>query len=286
MTRKHLIPYLILALLIACSNEKVQKKAQAYSENQYPNTSYLNLDRHFPHDQYIGHFILYDLVNDQYLIYNDSLSNSYFCPASTFKIFNSLIALESGVIPDTNFVKKWDGVDRGWDKWNMDQTIKSAVQYSALWFFQEVAREVYAMDSNYYQTYLDKVGFGNQKHGDDIDLFWLDNSLQITPMQQIDFLVRLHKEDLPFKKEHIQTTKELICVETGEDYIMRGKTGLSKLDDQYIGWYVGYVEKGDRVYFYCTNIRPLKPIESMGDFRNFYIQATRNILVDLGLTER
>ena len=58
--------------------------------------------------------------------------DSAYTPASTFKIVNSLIGIQTGIITDENMVIKWDGVKRWNEDWNKDLTMKEAFAVSAV----------------------------------------------------------------------------------------------------------------------------------------------------------
>lgn len=109
------------------------------------------------------------------------------------------------------------------------------------------------------QRWVTQVGYGNQTIGgkDDIDKFWLEGELRITPSEQIQFLRRLYNNDLPFSKRALSIVKDIMLMEQTPDYTIRGKTGWVGFVDNVtpkIGWYVGYLEKGKNVYFFATNI--------------------------------
>jgi beta-lactamase class D len=109
------------------------------------------------------------------------------------------------------------------------------------------------------QKWVTQVGYGNQKIGDkeDIDKFWLDGKLQITPQEQIQFLRRLYQNELPFSERSISIVKDIMIMEKTPNYTIRAKTGLFGFGNDVtpkIGWYVGYLEKGENVYFFATNI--------------------------------
>lgn len=199
-----------------------------------------------------GCFVLYDFNNDEYIRYNKERCEQRFLPASTFKIPNSLIALEEEIIPDENFVIRWDSVDRGWDKWNMDHNLRSALKYSAVWFYQVLARQI---DRETYLSYLSKFDYGNQQIGAAIDYFWLDWSLQISANEEIEFLKKFIKNELPVSQRSIDITKEIMIAEQTDDYILRAKTGLGdKREGIYTGWYVGYIETTENVYVFALNM--------------------------------
>jgi len=106
-----------------------------------------------------GSAVVYDEKNNKYYFYNKAQYTEMFTPASTFKICNSLIGLETGVIKDENFVIKWDGVDRGRPEWNKDQDMKSAFRNSTVWYYQEMARRV---GGERMKHWLEKANYGNR----------------------------------------------------------------------------------------------------------------------------
>jgi len=199
-----------------------------------------------------GTFVLFDENNDRLIKYNQSLSDEPFIPASTFKILNSLIGLETGVIEDENFVLTWDSVVRQVPDWNKDQDLKTAFKNSTVWYYQELARRVGGEQMNYW---LDKVDYGNADTSGGIDKFWLSGGLRITPQQQIDLLKRLRNNTLPFSQRSMDIVKEIMIAEENTDYIIRGKSGWSSQDNKDIGWYIGYLETKDNVYYFANCIQ-------------------------------
>lgn len=218
-----------------------------------------------------GTILIYDLKKDRYLVYNAKRANTGYVPASTFKIFNSLVALETGVVKDENEVIKWDGVKREIPQWNQDHTMKTAIKVSAVWFYQELARRI---GEKRMQKYINLTGYGNRDIGGGIDKFWLEGDLRISPKEQIDFLVKLHNNKLPFSPRAIAIVKNIITMEKTEDYVLRGKTGL----ESEVGWYVGYLERNGNTYFFATQLDIAEPKDIKAR-----IEITRNILKDMGL---
>ncbi|KOP25374.1 beta-lactamase [Hapalosiphon sp. MRB220] len=217
-----------------------------------------NIDfaRHFRELGIEGSILIYDLNNDRVFQHNPQRNATPFLPASTFKILNSLIALETRVISDEIAVLTWDGIPRKLPEWNRDLNMREAIKLSAYWFYQVLARRV---GHDRMQKWVTQVGYGNQKIGskDDIDKFWLEGELRITPQEQIRFLRRFYKNDLPFSKRSLSIVKDIMIMEQTPDYTIRGKTGwvgfVGDVTPQ-IGWYVGYLERGKNVYFFATNI--------------------------------
>ncbi|MCL4703753.1 class D beta-lactamase [bacterium] len=218
-----------------------------------------------------GAFLLYDLKNDKYLAYNSERLQQGYVPASTFKILNSLIALETGVIADENEIFKWDGTVRDVTAWNQDHNMRTAMKNSAVWFYQELARRI---GLERMQHYVDLADYGNKNIKGGLDRFWLTGDLRITPREQIALLVRLHQNTLPFSQRAMDIVKNILIFEQGEDYVLRAKTGWSRQ----VGWFVGYVEHAKNVYFFATNIALLKPEDA-----KTRVSITKAILRDLSL---
>jgi beta-lactamase class D len=206
--------------------------------------------RFFDRHGVAGCFLVYDLSTKSYLGHNLKRAKQGFPPASTFKLFNSLAALESVVIENTDTRLNWDGVDRGNANWNRDQSLAEAFNFSTLWFYQEIARRIGKIQM---RKFVERAKYGNRDIGNLIDRFWLDDgSLRITAKQQIEFLVRLHKYDLPFSPENIDAVKKMSILERTNAYILRGKMGSATAHE--VAWLVGYVERGDNAYFFAMNI--------------------------------
>lgn len=228
-----------------------------------------------------GSFVLYDPQVDTYIFYNQDQYEQSFSPASTYKICNSLIGLETGVIKDENFVIPWDSVNRQNPNWNRDHNLKTAFKNSAVWYYQELARRVGGKQMKYW---LDKANYGNADTSGGIDQFWLTGGLRISPKQQIDFLRRLHDNKLPFSKRSIDIVKNIMIVKNTLYYVVRAKTGWGGQDKKDIGWYVGYIEKKDKVYYFANCIQSTK--FNNKDFANARIEIVYRILDDLKLTKK
>jgi len=198
-----------------------------------------------------GTMVITSLDGKETFIYNKARSEKRFTPSSTFKIPNTLIALQEGAVRDEREVIKWDGKDKGFDAWNRDQTLETAFPASCVWFYQELAKRV---GDGKYVSWLSKLGYGNAKTGPDVTKFWLDGQLKISAGEQIEFLRRLYEERLPFKKEHMRLLKKLMIVGENPRYTVRAKTGWAMRTNPQQGWYVGYVEAGKKVCFFAMNI--------------------------------
>ncbi len=199
-------------------------------------------------------------------------------PASTFKILNSLIALETGVVADKAAVVSWDGVVTDRRELNRDLDLQTAFRLSSVSHFQELTRRI-GMERM--QQCIDDVGYGNRDISGSIDEFWLTGRLRISPREQIDFLQRLHRGDLPFSAVTMDTVREMMAVERTSNYVLRAKTGWAVLPDgDNVGWWVGWVESEDGVYFFATVLEAKAPNDTFGPARE---DITRNVLVELGV---
>lgn len=199
-----------------------------------------------------GTMVVYDKTNEKYYRHNQNRAAERFTPASTFKIPNSLFGLESGVIEDENYVIKWDGVRRWRKEWNRDNTLTSAMKYSCVPYYQELARRLGKVKS---AKYLLDIGYGNCRIGDKVDFFWLDNSLKISAEEQIAFLKRFYDYKLPFSKNNVDIVKNILSEEKYKNSKIKFKTGTGTTEDnKWIAWLVGYVEKGKNVFFFSFNV--------------------------------
>ena len=199
-------------------------------------------------------------------------------PASTFKILNSLIAIETGVVEGPSSVLAWDGVERSRPEINRDLALPEAFQLSAVPHYQAIAR---AIGADRMQEWVDRVGYGNRDITGGIDVFWLTGGLRISPKEQVDFLKRLYDGTLPFAPETMAAVRDIMRVEETEDYVLRAKTGWGvPPGTEEVGWWVGWVESGEGVTFFATLLESPDPGDGFGPAR---IEATRQVLKAIGV---
>ena len=225
-----------------------------------------------------GSFVLYNQNDKSYSIYNKSQFEQEFTPASTFKICNTLIGLETGVITDENFVIPWDSVLRQIPKWNTNHDLKTAFKNSTVWYYQELARRVGVEKM---QFWVDKLKYGNKNISGGIEKFWLRGDLRITPKQEIDFLVKLNNNKLPVSKRSIDILKKIMLVSDTNGIKIYAKTGWGSQNKLEIGWYVGFVETKDNVYYFSNCIQT-SDLENQ-NFAQARIEIAQNILKSLGI---
>jgi len=226
-----------------------------------------------------GCFLLYDFQKEQTLVYNEERCSNGFLPASTFKIVNTLIGLETGIITGEEFIIPWDSVFRQVPAWNKGHKLTSAFQNSVVPWYQELARQI---GTEKMQHWVSASGFGEMDiTNEDIDLFWLTGKSKITPFQQLDFQKRLVHKQIPFKPKHIDLVKKIMILEETPEYIFRGKTGWAVMDNKNIGWLVGYLEKGKNRYAYVLNVESEDEDSTL--FRKSRIEIVRKIFKQLSL---
>ncbi|WP_321279613.1 class D beta-lactamase [Marinifilum fragile] len=259
--------FLFISMILFSCTKQQESILDAYKAN--------DLQKIFEQANVNGCFIIHDFKNNKSLTYNSERLDSAFLPASTFKIINSMIALETEVIKDENEIIKWDGKKRFIESWNQDHNLASGIKNSVVWLYQELARQIGEERMKYW---VEKADYGNKNIGGKIDLFWLNGDIRISPNQQIDFLKRLYLNQLPFQKKNQETVKKILLVEQADDYSIRAKTGWAARIEQEIGWYVGYLENKDNVYFFALNM----DINS-SDEAKYRKQITTDILKVLNL---
>ena len=206
-----------------------------------------------------GCFALYDNGTGQFTVYNLSrYKDSAYLPASTFKIVNSLIGIETGRIVNEKMVIKWDGVIRKHDngdtitEWNKDLTMAEAFKVSCVPYYQEVARRI---GKDTMQHWLDSIKYGNKKIGGAVDSFWLNNTLKITPDEQLGLVKKLYFNQLGFQKRTQEIVKKVMLQEDNANYKLYYKTGLGyKENGRSIGWIVGWIEENRHPYFFVLNV--------------------------------
>jgi beta-lactamase class D len=175
-------------------------------------------------------------------------------PASTFKIPNSIIALETGVVENDSTLFKWNGEKRRSPAWERDLIFRDAFRVSCVPCYQETARRI---GTARMREYLDKLDYGEMTvDSSTIDLFWLEGESKITPVQQVDFLCRFYFSRLPISQRTETIMKRVMLIEKTDTYTLSGKTGWAIRNGNNNGWFVGYLESSNKVYFFATNIYP------------------------------
>ncbi len=253
---------------------------QAAENNRYyfndanRNISYIDLSDVF--EEYNGSFVLYDATEDSWQIYNKEYATTRISPASTFKIYSALFSLETGIITPEQSQIPWNGQNYVYDLWNADQTLESAMKNSVTWYFQALDQQTTLSSI---KKYVQEIGYGNQLVEDDISSYWMNSSLKISPVEQVEMLNKFYYNQFGFSPENIKAVKDSICLYSADQGTLSGKTGTEEVNGHNVnGWFIGYIEQDNRTYFFATNIQNEKlasgPIAT---------ELTFSILSDLGL---
>ena len=202
---------------------------------------------------YDAAFLLLDARTGTEVRFGEAMLKRRASPCSTFKIPSALISLETGVIPDADTMVAWDGKERAIAAWNADQSLRSGMKLSTVWLFQELARRV---GEPRMTGWVRKLAYGNMDTSGGLDRFWLTSSLAISPEEQVAFLLKLHREELPLSARTIRIVKEITLLADDGTTVFRGKTGTSgrQPDGSALGWFVGWVTRGSDAWVFATRI--------------------------------
>ena len=262
--------FLFLIFLSSCSSNNI--------------TTDDSLKKYFDQYHVTGTFGLFNNGQGQFTIYNlKRFTDSAYLPASTFKIVNSLIGLQTGVINNEKMVIPWDRIERSNKAWNKDLTMEEAFKVSAVPYYQEVARRI---GKDTMQHWLDTLGYA-AKYGravihNDIDSFWLNNDIKITADEQLGLVKRLYFEQLPFQKRAQQIVKKVMLQEDNANYKLSYKTGWGfRENGNSIGWIVGWEEENKHPYFFVLQIEGPHDM----DMQTARLAILKNILTQYGFLQ-
>lgn len=219
---------------------------------------HLEWKAHFAAEHVAGTIALFDTAEGKVACSDVALCQRPTIPASTFKIPNSMIALESGVAQDAETPLPWDGIRYSVPEWNRNNTLRTAVQVSCVPCFQALARKV---GQQRMQEWLAKLSYGNQDMSGGIDQFWLTGGLRVSPVQQVEFLRRFDEGALPISKRTAETVRDLITLDVGQNHMLLGKTGSARPPDvsELAAWFVGWLELGPRKVYFATLVNSCEP---------------------------
>jgi beta-lactamase class D len=269
------IPYILLLMTFNVFGQK---------------TDTLDLKSYF--GGFSGGFAVYTLKTGKWYRYNPEQCKKRLSPCSTFKIPNSLIGLETGVIRDTGYIIKYDSVmhpknadmlkKEPFKYWYQDLSLKNAFKYSCVWYYQELARRV---GKNRMEKYVRSIDYGNNDLSSGIDTFWLCGSIQISINEQIEFLRKLYTNKINgISEKTINEVKSIMLYESKPHYKLYGKTGAGDcINNMVLGWYIGFVETDSGVHLFAMNII----VNSFDDLKNnLRIEMTKKILEKIGILSR
>jgi beta-lactamase class D len=236
-----------------------------------------SLKKYFDSSKVDGCFSMVNNQTGAVTVYNMKLDTQRFLPASSFKIVNSLIGLETGRITDEKMLIKWDGIKRWNEQWNRDLTMEQAFKVSAVNYYQEVARRI---GRDTMKQWIDSLHYGNMNISGPIDSFWLNNTLKISPDEQLGLVKKLYFDNLPFQKRTQQIVRDVMLQENNTLYKLSYKTGWGFDEMQNsIGWVVGWLEENKHVYFFVLLV---KSPDKNADMTNIRLHILKNILSHYG----
>lgn len=246
-----------------------------------------SLEKYFTENRVRGCFGLYNNATNQFTFYNKKrFTDSSYLPASTFKIVNSLIGLQTGVISSDSMVIKWDGVQRKIADWNKDLTMYEAFRVSAVPYYQEVARRI---GKDRMEYWMDTVNYGAGSKDTAfqiktaIDTFWLDNTLKLTPDEELGLVKMLYFNQLPFFKTYQEKVKRAMLFENETTYRLAYKTGWGKNENgDHLAWLVGWIEENNHPYFFVLNF---ESTDINADIPAIRMKILKGILKQLGFFE-
>jgi bla regulator protein BlaR1 len=202
---------------------------------------------------YKGSFVLYEVNSKQYYIYNQNEGTTRISPDSTYKIYSALCALDQGVItPDSSYLK-WDGTPFPFGVWNQDQNLNTAMNRSVNWYFKALDEKsgIAAL-----KDCIRRLEYGNQDLSGGTGSYWLESSLKISPVEQVELLTRLCQGTLPFQPDHIKAVKDSLYLTSSQGASLYGKTGTGNINGQDVnGWFIGFAQSQDETYVFSTNIQ-------------------------------
>ncbi len=243
----------ILILLFSCTGKKTtsDKKETETTEREIVVPEFQTI---IDSAHVNGAILIYDFEGDKYYSNNFGWTKKGNLPASTFKIANSIIALETGIVENDSTLFEWNGEKRRLINWEQDLIFRDAFHYSCVPCYQKIARKIGVKKMT---EYLNQLEYGNMKvDSTNIDLFWLEGESRINQFQQIDFLKRFYQSELPISERTEAIMKKLMVIEENDEYKLSGKTGWSIRNKNNNGWFVGYIESRNKAYFFATNVEP------------------------------
>lgn len=261
---------LFFCLTVLCVPPISALTRSSYQPDQKLSISHEDLSAYFQDMK--GSFVLYDQARDQYAIYNEKDARTRISPDSTYKIYSSILALESGFITEDRSALKWDGTDYPFQEWNQDQTLTTAMKNSVNWYFQRLDQMA---GKETLQEFFRLISYGNEDLSSGIEDCWLEASLAISPLEQVQLLHKLYENKWEFNPRNISAVKEALHISGN----LFGKTGTGSIGGRLVnGWFVGWLDTEETAYFFAANIQ-----DADGASGTRAMEITKQILQDKGL---
>ncbi len=284
MKLRHLILGLLLIGVFSSCTLNGRTTSNAIVSNRDTIILRQDFKKYFDNCNVEGSLAIFDNIKRQWILSDTIGTRKETLPASTFKIINLLITLETKTIPDENEIVKWvgstDTVEYGYrPEIYHDMTVKEAFEVSAGWVFVELAKKI---GKENYKKYLRICHYGNldlsQKDAD----FWNFGPFAISPINQVEFIKKLYEEKLPFSKRNTEIVKRVMMTEQNEDYTIHSKTGWTRDGGINTGWWVGYLENKSGDYFFATRLLQDRKLNN-SDFGSCRKEITKTVFKDLNI---
>lgn len=278
--------FLFIAILLcfnACiSSKKEEGKSKSWNKSEMIIRE--DFRSYFDSCEVEGSIAIYDIANEKWIVSDTVGLEAETLPASTFKILNLLIALETHTIQDENQIVQWvgstDTVKYGYrPEIYHDMSVKEAFELSAGWVFVELAKKI---GKDTYRKYLEECQYGNNDFSQTDTDFWNFGNFAISPRNQVEFLKSLYEEKLPFSKRNMVIVKSVMITEQNEAYTIRAKTGWTRENNINTGWWTGYIETGHGTYIFATRLLQDRKM-NRSDFGPCRKEITKSVLKDLGI---
>ena len=197
-----------------------------------------------------------------------------YAPESTFKIPLSLIGFDSGILKSESN-PSWslpEGADPYINVCKGDHNPRTWMRDSCLWYSRILTTKL-GMEK--FQNYVSKFSYGNMDLSGGLTTAWISSSLKISPDGQTEFLQKVVDHKLPVSQASYDKTKKIMFIqEMAGGWKLYGKTGNGKqIDkdgnktDMQHGWFVGYIEKGNRRIVFASHVTDSEKQSTFASFR-------------------
>lgn len=275
--RGYLICIFVSTIIIGCIpilSAYASDQTGYHFDTTEKNITQLNLSSNF--GDYTGSFVLYDQSADKWNIYNMEHASTRVSPNSTYKIYDALLGLESGIITPEHSTFTWNGEPYPFHSWEADQDLTSAIHNSVNWYFQAIDSQA---GFEAVRTFLQTINYGNQNTGTNLNLYWTDFSLKISPIEQVELLQDFYQNNFHFDSKNIQAVKKALLLSSTSSGSLYGKTGTGRVNGKDVnGWFIGYIETSNNTYYFATNIQ-----SSSGATGSQATEITKSVLSNLGI---
>lgn len=282
--RQFIFGLLFIALLFSCSTKR--KDNHLIKSNVDEVLVRQDFKKYFDDCNVDGAIAIYDNKNHKWIVSDTVATRKETLPASTFKIINLLIALETKNILSENDIVKWPG-STDTIKYDYrpniyhDISVKEAFEVSAGWAFIELAKKI---GKDNYKKYLKRCHYGNLDLSQTDPDFWNFGAFGISPINQVEFLKNFYDEKLPFSKRNIDIVKKVMITEQNQEYTIHSKTGWTREDNINTGWWVGYLENKNGTYFFATRLLQDRK-QNSASFGNCRKEITKSVFRDLNVIQ-